>query len=109
MAYALNLAKRIREYLAGQPDLVEKKMFGGMGFLIQGNMACGVHGNDMIVRVGAENHAAALNQPYARPFDLTGKSMAGWVMVASEGCEDDRDLQAWVKRGVDFARSLPAK
>jgi hypothetical protein len=109
MAYALNLAKRIREHLAGQLGLVEKKMFGGVAFMIQGNMACGVHGNDMIVRVGAENYAAALGQSFTHPFDLSGKPMAGWVMVGPEGCEEERDLQAWIKKGVDFALSLPSK
>jgi len=109
MPYDLNLAKRIRDHLASFPDLEEKKMFGGVAFLIRGNMACGVHGDGMIVRVGAENYQAALQQSFTRPFDMTGRPMAGWIVVDPEGCEQDRDLQEWVKRGIDFARSLPAK
>jgi len=109
MVYALNLAKRIRDHLGILPGLEEKKMFGGVAFLIQGNMACGVHGEDMIVRVGADNYQAVLQQPFTKPFDLTGKPMAGWITVAPAGCELDGDLQAWVKKGVEFALSLPAK
>lgn len=109
MVYALNLAKRMRDYLANLPGLEEKKMFGGVAFLIQGNMACGVHGEDMIVRVGADNYEAALHQPFTRPFDMTGRPMAGWIMVAPPGFDQDRDLQDWIKKGVDFARTLPAK
>ena len=109
MAYAVNLAKRIRDHLENTPGLEEKKMFGGVAFLLKGNMACGVHGQDLIVRVGADNYQAALSQPSTRPFDLTGKPMAGWVTVGAEGYEQDRDLQEWVIKGIDFARSLPAK
>jgi len=112
MAYALDLAKRMRDYLAGSgglPGLEEKKMFGGVAFLIRGNMACGVHSDFMIVRVGPENYQAALQQPFTRPFDMTGRPMAGWVEVGQQGCEKDGDLQAWIKKGVDFARSLPPK
>jgi TfoX/Sxy family transcriptional regulator of competence genes len=109
MAYDLNLAQRMREHLAGIGGLDEKKMFGGVAYLIHGNMACGVHGDSMIVRVGAENYAAALQQPFTRPFDLTGRPMAGWIMVDPPGCERDSDLQAWVKQGFDFTSTLPAK
>ena len=84
-------------------------MFGGVAFMIRGNMACGVHADYMIVRVGPENYQAALQQPFTRPFDMTGRPMAGWVEVAQPGCEQDRDLQAWIKRGIDFASSLPPK
>jgi len=72
-------------------------------------MACGVHKNDLIVRVGPEKYEEALSRPHARPFDMTGRPMAGWVMVAPEGCETESDLKAWVKQGLAFARSLPAK
>jgi len=109
MAYALDLANRIRVHLSGLPGLEEKKMFGGVGFLIQGNMACGVHGNDLIVRVGAENYTAALQQPFTHPFDMTGRPMAGWITVAPQGYKQDRDFQEWVKKGIDFTRTLPPK
>ena len=84
-------------------------MFGGIGFLVRGNMACGVHGDDMIVRVGAENYAAALKQPFTHPFDMTGKPMAGWITVGPQGYEKDADLQAWIRQGLDFTGTLPAK
>ncbi len=109
MVYSLNLANRMKDHLAGLPDLQEKKMFGGVAFLVRGNMACGVHGDEMIVRVGAENYAAALQQPYTRPFDMTGRPMAGWIMVAPAGCEQEHDFEEWIKQGVDFARTLPPK
>ncbi len=109
MVYSLNLANRMKDHLAGLPDLQEKKMFGGVAFLVRGNMACGVHGDEMIVRVGAENYAAALQQPYTRPFDMTGRPMVGWVEVAQQGYEQESDLQAWIQKGIDFARSLPPK
>ena len=112
MAYDLNLTQRMREHLGRLQNLQgleEKKMFGGVAFMIRGNMACGVHADYMIVRVGPENYQAALQQPFTRPFDMTGRPMAGWVEVSQPGCEQDRDLQAWIKQGIDFASSLPAK
>jgi TfoX/Sxy family transcriptional regulator of competence genes len=112
MAYDTNLAQRMRDHLANLqdlPGLEEKKMFGGVGFIIRGNMACGVHADYMIVRVGPENYQAALQQPFTRPFDMTGRPMAGWVEVAQPGCENASDLQAWIKKGIDFASSLPPK
>lgn len=109
MAYDEGLAQRVREVLGDLPGLVEKKMFGGVGFMVQGNMACGVNKNDLIVRVGPEGYEEALSQPHAREFDLTGRAMTGWVTVAPEGYEDDETLKGWVQQGVDFALSLPAK
>jgi hypothetical protein len=109
MAYDEGMARRIREALSGQPGYEEKKMFGGVGYMLRGNMACGVHGPDLIVRVGPERYQDALARPHARPFDLTGRPMRGWVFVGAEGCEADADLQAWVQQGVDYALSLPAK
>jgi len=109
MAYDQNLAQRIRNAVIHLPGLDEKKMFGGIGFLLHGNMACGVHGNNLIVRVGAEHYSQALAQPHARPFDLTGRPMQGWVMVAPAGVVSDSDLQAWLDQGVAFAATLPGK
>ncbi len=85
MAYDEDAAQRLREALGPLPGLTEKKMFGGIAFLLRGNMACGVIGDDLIVRVGTAQHTAALAQPGARAFDLSGKPMAGWVMVAPAG------------------------
>lgn len=109
MAYDELLGIRMRAALGPLPGLEEKRMFGGIGFMFNGNMACGVHKHDMIVRVGPENYAAALSRPHTRPFDMTGHSMAGWVMVAPRGCATESDLKAWVEQGLAFARTLPAK
>lgn len=108
MAYNLKLAERVRSELNGMA-FVEKKMFGGVGFLLNGNMACGVHGEGLIVRVPPEKHAQLLKRPHARPFDLTGKPMKGWLIVDAEGCKTDRQLSAWVDEGVGFALTLPPK
>ena len=108
MAYNLKLAERIRSELSGIP-IVEKKMFGGVGFLLNGNMACGVNKNDLIVRVDPEKHSALLKKPHARPFDMTGRPMKGWLVVEADGCKTDKQLGTWVKEGVEFALTLPAK
>jgi TfoX/Sxy family transcriptional regulator of competence genes len=109
MAYDEVLAARVRAALGPLPGLAEMKMFGGIGFTLHGNMACGVIQDDLIVRVGPTNHAAALARPHARPFDMTGRPMAGWVFVGPQGCASEKDLEDWVRQGLDFARSLPAK
>lgn len=110
MPYNQQLTQRIRTLLGERPGLVEKKMFGGVGFILHGNMACGVQGDSLIVRVGAQNHNAALSRPFVRPFMPTGdKPMAGWVLVDLEGLESDQELSEWVKQGYEYALSLPAK
>jgi TfoX N-terminal domain len=109
MAYDENLAKRIRGELGPMPGLIEKKMFGGVGFLVQGNMACGVHGDDLIVRVGPERYEQALARPNTKLFDMTGRSMSGWIMVTPAGVAGEGELAAWVRLGVEYALSLPAK
>ena len=109
MAYDEILALRVQQILGDQSGLVSKKMFGGVGYMLEGNMACGVHKESLIVRVGPDRNDEALAKAHTRPFDITGRPMAGWVMVAPEGCQADTDLEAWVKLGVDFALSLPAK
>ena len=109
MAYDETLARRIREEMYDLPGFVEREMFGGVGFMLHGNMACGVNGSDLIVRVGPDNYEAALERPHTRPFDITGRSMNGWVVVSYDGCEQDEDLKAWVQRGIDYALSLPSK
>lgn len=109
MPYDTLLAIRIRAALGPLPELVEKKMFGGVGFLVNGNMACGVHKNDLIVRVGPEDYAEALSRPHTHVFDMTGHPMAGWVIVAPQGCTTETDLHKWVEQGLAFARSLPRK
>lgn len=109
MAYDDGLATRLRETLAGEPGLVEKQMFGGVGYLIDGNMAVGILGDDLIVRVGPDGYEAALARPHVRLFDITGRPMKGWVVVDAAGLEDDAAYEAWVRDGVAFARSLPGK
>ncbi|MCZ7582585.1 MAG: TfoX/Sxy family protein [Deltaproteobacteria bacterium] len=86
-----------------------KKMFGGVGYLLRGNMSVGVHKNDLIVRVGEAAYGDALKKPHARVFDITGRVMKGWVMVAPAGVKDNKILKAWVDLGVKFAASLPPK
>lgn len=107
MAYDEGLAQRIREQIAGHSGITEKKMFGGLSFLLNGNMACGVIKDELIVRVGPASDA--VHQPHARPFDMTGRPMNGWVVVAPAGFEADDALHHWLEQGVHFARSLPAK
>lgn len=109
MAYDQNLEARIQQILENQAGIIEKKMFGRVAFLVNGNMACGVHGNDLISRVGPENHAASLAKPHVKEFDMTGHPMAGWVEVAPAGIDRDEDLRGWVRKGISFARTLLAK
>ena len=109
MPYNEELELRIRQVLSGLPDLTVRRMFGGIGFLVKGNMACGVHKDALIVRVGLEGYEEALTTPYTRPFDITGRPMKGWVMVEWEGYKSDDDLQGWVRQGIDFALTLTPK
>lgn len=109
MAFDEGLAQRIREQLEEVPGVVGKKMFGGVGFLVQGNMACGVHQDNLIVRIGPEQNAEALAQPHTRQFDITSRPMKGWIFVTPGGYETDSDLRRWLEQGLDFALSLPPK
>lgn len=109
MAYDENLAKRIRLILTNTPGLEEKKMFGGVGFLVNGNMACGVHGERLIIRLPEADYASALEKPDVFVFDMTGRPMKGWVTVAQSGLTKDSDLKNWVDRGVRHAQKLPPK
>jgi TfoX/Sxy family transcriptional regulator of competence genes len=108
MAYNLKLAEQIRSELNGIP-FVEKKMFGGIGFLLNGNLACGVNKDDLIVRVDPEKHSVLLKKPHAKPFNMTGRPMKGWLLVKAEGFKTDQQLNAWIKEGVEFASTLPPK
>ena len=109
MAYDEGLATRVREVLAERPGLAEQPMFGGLAFLVHGNMACGVRGEDLIVRVTADTAETAMGELGVRPFDLTGRPMKGWLLVDPAGCAEDEDLRRWVWRGIGYARSLPPK
>ena len=109
MAYDEGVAQRVRELIRGKPGYEEKKMFGGIGFLLRGNMACGVIRDDLIVRVGAENYTDSLLKPHVELFDLTGRAMKGWIIVKEPGYHDDQNLEEWTSQGVAYALTLPAK
>ena len=109
MAYNEDLALRIRVALGGYDGVVERKMFGGIAFMLSGNMCCGVTGGDLMVRVGPDGLDGALAQPHTRPMDFTGRPMKGYVYVGPAGTEKDESLKQWVQRGAAFAGSLPAK
>ncbi len=109
MAFDNTLAERVRKQLHKRADVQEKKMFGGLAFMVNGHMCCGIVGNELMVRVGPEQHAEALAQPHARPMDFTGKPMKGMVYIDAKGVANDAALRAWVERGLKFVSSLPAK
>ncbi len=109
MPYNAALAERMRAEIKKLRGVQEKSMFGGIGFLINGNMACGIHKQDMIVRLNPDDFAAALKSPGARVFNMTGRPMKGWVMVSAEGHASDGSLRQWIRKSIEFARSLPPK
>lgn len=109
MAFDEKLAERVREVLAGKPGLREQRMFGGLSFLINDHMCCGLVGEDLVVRVGPEAYEEALTEPYARKMDFTHRPLRGFVYVAPGGTESDEGLRDWVERGVAYAGSLPPK
>ncbi len=102
MPHDEQLAKRIRRLLKGNYSVVERKMFGGITFMVNGHMCCGVSGSNLVVRVAPESFAASLNLPHARPMDFTGRPMKGFLYVLPEGNREDSDLKAWTQRGLDF-------
>ncbi len=109
MAYDAELAERVRAILAGRDGFSERKMFGGIGFMLGGNMAAGVIEDDLIARVDPEEYEAALDEPGVRELALTGRPMTGWVLVGADATASDEGLRAWVERGAAFASSLPPK
>jgi TfoX/Sxy family transcriptional regulator of competence genes len=109
MAYDEDLANRVREQLADEDALTEKAMFGGLAFMLRGNMAVGISGDELMVRLDKDEGDAALDEPHVRPFDMTGRPMRGWILVGAEGVSTDPQLERWVARGAAFARSLPPK
>jgi TfoX/Sxy family transcriptional regulator of competence genes len=109
MAFDEVLAGRIRAVLARKKGIEEKKMFGGVGFLLNGNMLVGVWKDSLIVRIGSDGYDDALTEPHVRPFDITGKAMKGWLLVEPAGIEADGELKGWIKRAVKFVATLEAK
>jgi TfoX/Sxy family transcriptional regulator of competence genes len=110
VAYDEALANRIRELVAAEPGVTEQRMFGGLAFLVGGNMSVAASGQGgLMVRVDPEDAVALLAKPHVRPFEMRGRAMRGWLRVDPEGVRTKRQLAPWVKRGVGYARSLPAK
>jgi TfoX/Sxy family transcriptional regulator of competence genes len=110
MAYDEVLANRIRELLAEEQDVTEKRMFGGLAFLIGGNMSVSASGQGgLLMRVDPEQSDELLAHKHVRPMEMRGRSMKGWLRIEPEGLRTKRQLERWVRRGVDFARSLPPK
>jgi len=109
MAFDEALAGRIRDVLAARSELSERRMFGGIAFMLTGNMAVGVIGEDLMVRLDPADAERALAEPHTRPMDFTGKPMKNMVYVDSQGTASDKDLAKWVEAGADYAMSLPPK
>lgn len=109
MAYDDALAQRVLRLVASRDDIAERRMFGGWALMLGGHMACGVMGDELLVRVGPATYEDALDQPHARVMDFTGRPMTGFVIVGREGIEDEDGLRSWVGRGVAFVDELPPK
>lgn len=109
MAYDEKLAERLRTSLADHKDVVEKKMFGGLAFMLSGNMCCGVTDDSLMARVGPDRYREALSRPQVREMDFTGKPLKGFVYVSRQGISSDKALREWVDLCTGFALSLPAK
>jgi hypothetical protein len=110
VAYDEDLAGRIRELIAAEPDVTEMRMFGGLAFLVGGNMSVAASGQGgLMVRVDPGESDELAAKPHAAPFEMRGRPMQGWLRVGAEGVRTKRQLEPWVRRGVAYARSLPAK
>ncbi|MBA4018470.1 MAG: RNA methyltransferase [Pirellula sp.] len=109
MPYSRQLADRVRQTLGKQRGLTEKRMFGGVCFLLQGNMLVGIWEQSLIARLGPDEAARALTEPNVREFDATGRPMRGWVVVDPDGLERDDQLAAWLARAQEFVETLPGK
>ncbi|HLJ97228.1 MAG TPA: TfoX/Sxy family protein [Gemmataceae bacterium] len=109
MPFDENLAERIRHALARKKNIEEKRMFGGVGFLLNGNMLVGVWKDSLVVRLGLDDGDEALLEQHVKPFDITGRAMKGWVLVEAQGVESDDLLNGWVQRAIKFVGKLPPK
>jgi TfoX/Sxy family transcriptional regulator of competence genes len=109
LAYDEALADRVRDLLSLRADVGERKMFGGIAFMLAGNMCCGVIREDLIVRTFPEDGEAALEEPDVRPFDLTGRTMTGFLLVGPGATASEEDLRSWIDRAVTVAETLPPK
>jgi TfoX/Sxy family transcriptional regulator of competence genes len=109
MGYDLATAERVRRILSRRSDVAEKRMVGGLSFVVDGSMCCGVTGSELMIRVGAEARERALAEPHVRSMEFAGRPLAGFVLIDVEGFRTDAALAAWVQRGLDFVAVLPAK
>jgi hypothetical protein len=109
VTYSEKLADRIRAALDGRDDVVEKRMFGGVAFMVAGSMACGIVGNDLMARVGPDRYEQALARPHARLMDFTGRPLRGFILVGAPGIRTTAALEKWIDETVSFALSLPKK
>jgi TfoX/Sxy family transcriptional regulator of competence genes len=107
MSYDERLAERVRRVLSDRDDIVERKMFGGLCFMVNGKMCCGITATDFMVRVGKAGYEDALTQPHARPMDFTGRPLKGIIYVAEEGLRSEPALRRWVNRGLSFVLEPP--
>ena len=109
MAYSEEFADRIRDVIGGRSGVSERKMFGGIAFMVNGNMACGIIGEDLMVRLNRDEAEQVLAEEHVGPMEFTGRKMSGFVTVAAPGIADDQGLARWVDVGADYAASLPPK
>jgi TfoX/Sxy family transcriptional regulator of competence genes len=109
LSYDPAAAERVRQLLSGRSDVVEKKMVGGLSFLVNGNMCCGITGMALMVRVGAESREQVLREPHVRPMLFAGRALSGFVCIEPEGYATDGALASWVQRGLEFVSGLPTK
>lgn len=109
MGYDEEIVQRVRAILAERPDVIERRMIGGLSFMVGGTMCCGVTGADLMVRLGAEAYAWALAQPHVRPMEFAGRPLKRFVRVDPDGFSTDSTLAAWVQRGIDCVATLPVK
>ena len=109
MAYDETLAERIRGILRNRSDVTERKMFGGLAFMVHGHMCCGIVGDDLMLRIGEPGYQTALKRPHVRPMDFTGRPMKGMIYVDAAGLQAASSLKSWLEKGVTFVRSLPEK
>jgi TfoX/Sxy family transcriptional regulator of competence genes len=109
LSYDPEAAERLRNLLSGRDDVLEKRMVGGLSFLINGNMCCGITGTALMVRVGADGREEALREAHVRPMQFAGRALSGFICVEPAGFATDDELTRWVQRGLAFVAGLPAK
>ena len=109
MGYDAATAERVRKLFADRADVVEKRMVGGLSFMVAGNMCCGVNGSALMVRVGPDGRDQALAEPHVRPLEMGGRPVRGFVLIDPDGFSTDAALTAWVQRGLNFVGTLPIR